>query len=59
MSVLVDSRAQNLLSTADSQATQLGAQGVFDTVQFLLDFGLSLSLHTVSFNASLITGFVY
>ncbi|MNT53441.1 hypothetical protein D3C72_1905280 [compost metagenome] len=36
----------------------MGAQRVFDAVQFLFDLGLSLSLHTVSFDASLFTGFV-
>ena len=44
--------------TANGQSTHLGTQGVFDAVQFLFDLGLSLSLHTFSFDASLITGFV-
>src|SRR3990167_821425 len=58
MRVLVDRYAQNLLGTANGQATQLGAQRVFDTIQFLLDLGQSLGLHTVSFDTGLITGFV-
>ncbi len=36
----------------------MGTQRVFDTVQFLFDLGLSLSLHTFSFDTSLFTGFV-
>ncbi|MNT54001.1 hypothetical protein D3C72_1911310 [compost metagenome] len=36
----------------------MGAQRVFDAVNFLFDLGLSLSLHTVSFDAGLITGFL-
>ncbi|CAI8954036.1 hypothetical protein EMIT0P171_50291 [Pseudomonas sp. IT-P171] len=46
--VLIDCGTQDLLGAADGQCTQLGTQRVFDTVQFLLDLGLSLNLHTVS-----------
>src|SRR5690606_24995328 len=58
MRVLIDCGAKDLFSTANSQGTHLGTQGVFDAVQFLFDLGLSLSLHTVSFDASLFTGFL-
>ncbi len=58
MRVLIDGCTQDLLGTANGQSTHLGTQGVFDAVQFLFDLGLSLSLHTVSFDTSLITGFV-
>lgn len=56
--VLIDCGTQDLRSTANGQSTHLGTQRVFDTVEFLFDLGLSLSLHTVSFDASLFTGFV-
>ncbi|CAI8778949.1 hypothetical protein EMIT0P260_10132 [Pseudomonas sp. IT-P260] len=46
--VLIDCGTQDLLGAADSQQAHLGAQLVFDTVQFLFDLGLSLNLHTVS-----------
>ncbi len=58
MRVLIDCGPKDLLSTANSQGTHLGTQGVFDAVQFLFDLGLSLSLHTVSFDAGLVTGFL-
>src|SRR3989344_55974 len=58
MRVLVDGSAQNLLSTADRQATQLGTQGVFDAVQFLFDLGLSLRLQALTFHTGLIASFV-
>ncbi|KKD56896.1 hypothetical protein VM57_17225 [Stenotrophomonas maltophilia] len=58
MRVLIDCGAKDLFSTANGQGTHLGTQGVFDAVEFLFDLGLSLSLHTVSFDASLFTGFL-
>ena len=58
MRVLIDCGAKDLFSAADGQSTHLGTQRVFDAVEFLFDLGLSLSFHTVSFDASLFTGFL-
>ncbi len=58
MRVLIDCGAKDLFSTVNGQSTHLGTQSVFGAVQFLFDLGQSLSLHTVSFDAGLITGFL-